>query len=233
MGQYFDIFAKVGEFQYESFENLSGAKLMEHSYVGNRIAIALRNKLAHEWTGLRIYHLGDYSEDMAFPPDEDVIIVQADVSEDFRYVFNLDKKEYLDVSKTPFGEYGYRIDGTLMLTASGYDGGGGYYGKLNTELIGRWFGDRLESSNEIKCPDFKEIYPIFHESTYIVIPNEYNPFDFENYLSMATKVTESLEDDDLKYIKKNYLDKNLLYPDYEKIIKNEINKRKRNRKGLV
>ena len=120
-----------------------------------------------------------------------------------------------------------------MLTASGYDGGGGYYGKLNTELIGRWFGDRLESSNEIKCPDFKEIYPIFHESTYIVIPNEYNPFDFENYLSMATKVTESLEDDDLKYIKKNYLDKNLLYPDYEKIIKNEINKRKRNRKGLV
>lgn len=231
MGQYFNIFVQTKEGQFESFNNIrelrGGAKLMEHSFVKNGLAIALRNKLASDWQGLRIYHLGDYA-DMEAPSEDKTTLAEPITDEDQRYVFNLDKKEYIDVQKTPFGHYCFRIDGTLMLTASGNDGGGCYYDDLNQELIGRWFGDRLEASNDIEYKDFKEIYPVFFEEFNkrgFKIPKEYNPFNYEDYLIISALITEQLDDDELKNIKDKYLGKNILYLALEGIIKNEINKR--------
>lgn len=231
MGQYFNIFAKTQNNQFESFNHIrelrGGAKLMEHSFVRNGLAIALRNKLASDWKRLKIYHLGDYA-DMETPSEDETTLVEPITDEDQRYVFNLDKKEYIDVWKTPFEHYCFRIDGTLMLTASGNDGGGSYFGELNQELIGRWFGDRLEASNEIDYKDFKEIYPVFFEEFNkhgFKIPREYNPFNYEDYLTISTLITEQLDNDELKAIEENYLGKNLLYPAFEEIVKLENNKR--------
>lgn len=231
MGQYFNIFAKTQNNQFESFNHIrelrGGAKLMEHSFVRNGMAIALRNKLASDWKGLKIYHLGDYA-DMETPSEDKTTLVEPITDGDQRYVFNLDKKEYIDTWKTPFGHYCFRIDGTLMLTASGNDGGGSYYDELNQDLIGRWFGDRLEASNDINYEDFKEIYPVFFEKFNkqgFKIPREYSPFNYEDYLIISALITEQLDDDELKNIKENYLGKNILYLALEGIIKNEINKR--------
>ena len=62
MGQYFTVRNIDKKIQIKhDFNRIGGMKLTEHSYVYNNLAVFLRNKLANEWKGDRVIHVGDYA----------------------------------------------------------------------------------------------------------------------------------------------------------------------------
>ena len=93
-------------------------------------------------------------------------------NEEIRYVYNLDKKEYVDLFKQPtqwchysneLGIGPVKINSFALLTGCGNGLGGGDYFFINHQSVGSWAGDRFVSSKEpleeykkFKCRD--EIY---------------------------------------------------------------------------
>lgn len=197
MGQYYK-FMNIDKKQ-NCQRNWHGIKLMEHSYVGNYYCDDILRLLSNEWKGDRVIHVGDYAE----PNDETVtqnivekIIKEYDVkcslyqwcdmfdevepssNEDIRYVYNLDKKEYVDLYNQPAQWFHYhkdsgigpvKINSFALLIGCGNGLGGGDYWYINGKNVGAWAGDKLVSSKEqlkeyskFKCRD--EIYNEIKES---------------------------------------------------------------------
>lgn len=62
MGQYFVVVNVDKKIEIEHDTSVMGGyKLCEHSYLGNPLALYLREMLASEWKGDRILHIGDYA----------------------------------------------------------------------------------------------------------------------------------------------------------------------------
>ena len=178
MGQYYK-FANIDKKQICQ-KNWHNIKLMEHSYLGNYYCNDILSLLSKEWKGDRIIHVGDY----ALPEDStttqnfisnlyDELNVSKDnciynfvdsfdnikctPKKDIRYVYNLDKKEYVDLYKQPIQWcHGYgkfistvKINSFALLIGCGNGlGGGDYYGQ-NRNLVGSWAGDRFVSSSKL------------------------------------------------------------------------------------
>lgn len=176
MGQYFVLYNKTKNKKINhDFEVIGGMKLTEHSYINNPLAVFLRKKLATDWKGDVIYHIGDY----ASPEDgtqtackmwdeADIILNNAkgikcrNYSDEkeivkYPYVFNNDKKQYIDIRNATVCDHWaekeniwlFYYDPLLLLTACGNGQGGGDYYGTNQEYIGSWAGDSLGASNEI------------------------------------------------------------------------------------
>lgn len=177
MGQYYK-FMNVDKKQICE-KNRHGWKLMEHSYLGNDYCDDILRLLSNEWKGDRVIQVGDYAE----PNDEtttqntiEKILKELEVPEgvslydygdsfeninskarkDIRYVYNLDKKEYVDLFKQPI-QWCYHDDKSLgavkinsfaLLIGCGNGLGGGDYHGVNEELVGYWAGDKFVSSSE-------------------------------------------------------------------------------------
>lgn len=63
MGQYYKVVNVDKQLYFTPREvGENGAKLMEWSYNGNEMVLALMNLLANEWKGDRVYVVGDYAE---------------------------------------------------------------------------------------------------------------------------------------------------------------------------
>lgn len=177
MGQYYK-FMNIDKKQICE-KNRHGWKLMEHSYLGNDYCTDILNLLSDEWKGDRIIQVGDYAEPNDETTTQDFVertLKELNVSEgislythadsfenvnpksakDIRYVYNLDKKEYVDLFRQPI-QWCYQDDkylGTVkinsfaLLIGCGNGLGGGDYHGVNEELVGYWAGDKFVSSSE-------------------------------------------------------------------------------------
>ena len=173
MGQYYRPYLK-GErdvVTLVSWDYDNGAKLMEHSWLGNEFINAVLFLLFDEKR--KVGWIGDYSLDagcnpeiyevcwgdnaqkslIVTPPqyfaDDDGIVGEG-------YLINHTKKEYID-----YKEYqklaernGWCVNPLPLLTAIGNGlGGGDYYKKnVNADLVGYWYLDELEFSINLHPP---------------------------------------------------------------------------------
>ena len=164
------IVAAISSYDYDN-----GAKLTEHSYVGNDFVLAALNML-NQHNGSRFVWCGDYQED--FEPklldedgDEMSLYSMADdfakktenmptpIDLGITYIVNLDKKEYYKIP--PYCSQKYTYHPLPLLCAAGNGlGGGDYHGK-NTKEVGRWAFDHIEVLTEkpigAKYKGFKSI----------------------------------------------------------------------------
>ncbi len=159
-----------------AFDN--GAKLMEHSYIGNNYVAAVELLLIEggRWDKHRIVWAGDYAdgEKLDSPlfqkkeyPDENdpganiysllddskelSFLITASPS-DHIYLVNFDKKQYVDKTKVPNlpgWDEPTQIHPLPLLTAEGGSGNGDYRGEDPNELIGSWARNRIGLRNAI------------------------------------------------------------------------------------
>jgi hypothetical protein len=155
----------------------NGAKLMEHSYIGNNFVEAVEFLLINDgednsrWSGNRIVWAGDYADAepnkgnnlyMLANGDGLKMLIEASPS-NYNYLINWDKKQYVDKSKCPkFGENNdWQIHPLPLLTADGNGRGGGDYHGEN-EYVGTWARDRISLTQDVP-EGFTEIIPNFIE----------------------------------------------------------------------
>ncbi|MBE6155124.1 MAG: hypothetical protein E7163_06130 [Firmicutes bacterium] len=167
-------------------------KLTEHSYIGNEYCNDILTLLSNEWKGDRVIHVGDYAEGNdgtttgklidKIERENEVKTTVYDWSRSFeeiepnkvndkiRYVYNLDKKMFIDLIKQPIQWCCYndnkisfaKFNAFALLTGCGNEQGGGDYFYHNKKKIGLWAGDKLVSSET----PLKE-YENFTEQKYI------------------------------------------------------------------
>lgn len=194
MGQYYK-FKNIDK-KEEPKEERGFAKLTEHSYLGNNYCKSVLQLLGNEWKGDRILHIGDYAED-GDGANTDELINQIKNNEhidkiyfsdykkvnshydeqNIRFVYNHDKKEFIDLWKQPIQWVGIdkkelfitKFDSFALLTACGNGLGGGDYAEscVNSNKIGYWAGDHFTSSSS-----FLKEYANYKENTFIF--NEMN-----------------------------------------------------------
>lgn len=231
-------------------------KLTEHSYLGNKYCSDILSLLSNKWKGDRVIHVGDYAEGNDGTTTEELIatiekenglskkeytvydwgntfedVKPEKDSSNIRYVYNLDKKEFVDLLKQPVQWLCYeenqiyvaKFNSFALLIGCGNEQGGGDYYTKNKEKIGLWAGDHFVSSTtRIKDYEhFKEIKPIFNEM--LTLKSR-----IKNYNEKSTKeilFKEGVElKDYLAYLKKaNKIDFTKLRLDKADLLDNEYN----------
>ena len=161
----------------------NGAKLMEHSYIGNSFVEAVEFLLIDDgegnkgrWSGNKIVWAGDYANaeplgannlySLAEEKDKLKMLIEA-VPENYHYLVNWDKKQFVDKTKcNPINGVwnikGLKIHPLPLLTADGNGRGGGDYNGEGIDYVGTWAKDRISLMKEIP-EDFTEIRPNFDE----------------------------------------------------------------------
>jgi hypothetical protein len=163
-----------------SYDYENGAKLMEHSYIGNNFVEAVEFLLINDgedkgrWANSRIVWAGDYADPEE--PEEDAENIYTKVSinkglqfliegvpSNYPYLVNWDKKEYLDKRKCPyFGDkHDWQIHPLPLLTCEGNGRGGGDY-RNDNDYVGTWSRCVVNLMKEIP-EGFTEITPNFVE----------------------------------------------------------------------
>lgn len=148
-----------------------GAKLMEHSWVGNSFMLHVQQLLApgNPWHKTRIVWTGDYSDKELFTgdPERNLYDLASDEFTDIsnqptvdgpqtRYIVNHSKNMYIDLSEVPDSvdehEQGFKeawkIHPLSVLTSSGNGRGGGDYRDDYDTNVGSWAGDVISSEYE-------------------------------------------------------------------------------------
>ncbi len=176
MGQYYKpLSMDKMEFVYShSYGN--GLKLMEHSYVGNNFVGVVERLIAKggKWFGDRIVWAGDYADPETDKDDgaehEDGNTLYSLVSENeikppnvdtkgkpqFRYIVNMDTKEFVDIEKIPGDDDNWAIHPLPLLTCEGNGRGGGDF-RGESELVGKWARQRITVQNEKPDVDHTEL----------------------------------------------------------------------------
>ena len=167
MGQYYKAYVKRGNenpIVLSPWDYNNGAKLMEHSWLGNDFVNAVYILIDKE--PARVGWIGDYSDDVGCDEEiyktcwsDDAINAFVTVSCNFfvenekivgkGFLINHSKKEFIDLKNYAIAAIDDRkmIANPLpLLTAIGNGQGGGDYHKtnINYELVGHWFMDEIE-----------------------------------------------------------------------------------------
>lgn len=180
MGQYYKPCSLEKKEAVYSHDFGNGLKLMEHSYVGNNFVAVVENLIAEggRWFGDKIVWAGDYADpevdaegnvitatwhDEKSGKDEpyDVTlyslvaenIIKPDVAKRprYRYLVNMDTKEFVDMKKIPVDHYWESAKGKQfpiyvhplpLLTCEGNGRGGGDY-RGESKLVGKWARNRI------------------------------------------------------------------------------------------
>jgi len=179
MGQYYrpislDKLECVSPYDFDSM-----AKLMEHSWLPNPFVQVVETLIAEggKWYGDRIVWGGDYADpekdkngnDRTFEYEgrqlpltlyrivSDKTIKPEKVKRpNFRYLINMDTKEFVDYKKVPDND-GWIFHPLPYLTCEGNDrGGGDYRGDDPKGLIGKWARNRITISTK-KPKDHTEL----------------------------------------------------------------------------
>ena len=181
MGQYYVAVNASNMEWVDSGDN--GAKLMEHSYIGNLFVEAVEFLLIDDgegnkgrWSGNRIVWAGDYANSepmegnnlysLVQEKDKLKMLIEA-VPENYHYLVNWDKKQFVDKTKCNpvngvWNITDMKIHPLPLLTADGNGRGGGDYNGENIDYVGTWARDRISLMKEIP-EDFTEITPNFDE----------------------------------------------------------------------
>jgi hypothetical protein len=167
MGQYYKpINIDKKEFVYSHNYN-NGLKLMEHSWIGNDFVGVIENLIAEggDWHGDRIVWAGDYADPdkgrknnlYSIIGDKEGNEIQPEVTKNkYRYVLNMDTKEFVDTKKIPVSdvytddkgkEWPFMIHPLPLLTCEGNGRGGGDFHK-GDPLVGKWARNRISVSTK-------------------------------------------------------------------------------------
>jgi hypothetical protein len=127
----------------------NGLKLMEHSYLTNSFvetfeSLIFENPQSVVWGGdyannckNRKTNLYDRCKDKT-----KVIPKNRIGTKQGRYILNISKKMFVDKTKVPSYNDGYRIHPLPLLTCEGNGGGGGdFWGKDKNKIVGSWARD--------------------------------------------------------------------------------------------
>lgn len=179
MGQYYKpINLEKKEF-LRSYEYDNGAKLMEHSYIGNNFIAAVEFLLSPDghWHKTPFVWAGDYMDDglfldklpheqvrQLFNEEEKTLYAYARhhfkeykgehaFNPDLIFIVNHSKNEYVDRSKliAHFQKDNLTINPLPLLTCSGNGRGGGDYSGVDESMVGEWAGDTI--SMEFEKPE--------------------------------------------------------------------------------
>lgn len=148
----------------------SGLKLIEHSYIGNKMMNAITYFLEHSGP-CHIVWAGDYADEifenttlcnLCFR-NETSLKITSTAPDDYilpRYLVNYDKNEFVDLEKCPKDNYGWQVHPLPVLTADSNGRGSGDYRDKNDPLVGSWCNDLI--GFERKEPEnLEEIQPDF------------------------------------------------------------------------
>lgn len=155
----------------------NGAKLMEHSYIGNSFVNAVVYLLAEDYKGYPFVWIGDYADDVTTKTGEHCIYDEAnsfiykgmgsddtkeykelkasipDEIHHYKYLINYTKKEYCVIPEKK--ENVWQVHPLPLLTCSGNSLGGGDYMLSNDEYdykedgrIGSWAFNRIGITND-------------------------------------------------------------------------------------
>lgn len=166
-----------------SWDFNNGAKLMEHSYIGNYFVGAfesLINKESGEYAGLPVAWGGDYADNEPNPHNHEKVnlydlahaygkkIKFGDIEpKHYRYIINEDDKEYIDTlnpncaCNTPWE--GLTINMLPLLIAEGNGRGGGDYHGKNERYVGIWARHIVVVSDNKPDNTYKEVEMSFEE----------------------------------------------------------------------
>lgn len=148
-----------------------GAKLMEHSYIGNQFVESFESLLIPEgpahmsrvvWAGdyaeerdcdTNLYHLAGKTKIHLSSPSTTSTTSTTSTStiRQYPYIVNHDKKSYVDKRKQRADRYGYIVHPLPLLTAEGNGLGGGDYDGPDIDMVGIWARDVI--SVEKVVPD--------------------------------------------------------------------------------
>jgi len=175
MGQYYKpISIDKKQFVY-SHAYGNGLKLMEHSWIGNDFVGVVEDLIAEggAWHGDKIVWAGDYADEDKNRKNNLYTIVSMKKHSEirprktdnkYRYVINMDTKEFVDTKKIPLSdvytdekgkEWPYTIHPLPILTCEGNGRGGGDLRK-ESDLVGSWARNRVTVSTR-KPKGFTEI----------------------------------------------------------------------------
>ena len=161
----------------------NGAKLMEHSYIGNFFVNAVVYLLAKDYKGYPFVWIGDYADPVTTKTGEHDIYNDAnnfiykgmgtDYTKEYRklkvkipnemlqykYLVNYTKRQYCIIPEKKEGVW--QVHPLPLLTCNGNGRGGGDY-RLDDERVGTWAFNRIGITNdESEIVGFKEISGFF------------------------------------------------------------------------
>lgn len=173
-------------YDYDVDGYLIGAKLMEHSYVGNPLVQDMEELIATKYKGYPFAWIGDYSDAVEINGENVDLYTEAnkfmykDYDSDsdakssrylslkrelnhekhhYKYLFNKTKKQYCVIPKENKGKS--VIHPLPLLTAYGNGRGGGDYG-IDDERVGSWAFDKIGATdNPQDFAGFDEISGFF------------------------------------------------------------------------
>jgi hypothetical protein len=164
-----------------SHDHDNGLKLMEHSYVGNNFVAKFESLLipGKEYHKSRVVWAGDYASyggntelnlyGLCETVEKVVSGLEVISSDEYPYVVNHTKKEYVDKRTMIKFSDGWQIHPLPLLTSEGNGSGGGdYHPNGNTKddgkLVGSWARDIISVEPNLDgYEDYKQIKPKFKE----------------------------------------------------------------------
>ena len=128
----------------------NGAKLMEHSYIGNEVVDQVMGYL--DSNPSRLIWAGDYADRLCpggptlYDLADDLPAMQTSHGHNssLRYVINHSREQYLYLDEYRLGDF--TIHPLPLLTAVGNGRGGGDYCGINLDSVGTWAGDLISTS---------------------------------------------------------------------------------------
>jgi hypothetical protein len=166
MGQYYKAISIDHKECVNPHALFNGAKLMEHSYLGNAVTDTVMVLLADQWHGTHIVWAGDYADNevgqrrnlysLTHMPCRAATPLHVP-----RYLLNLDTQCYVDTAALKADAHGFTLHPLPLLTCEGNGrGGGDFHG--DDSRIGRWARHRLAAS-DIAPSNFTEFDGAFAE----------------------------------------------------------------------
>lgn len=174
-----DVKSKYIGYDGKSYITGEGLKLMEHSYIGNKLMLCVEKLLipGGAWYKKPIVWAGDYAA-----PEEGTDSNLYDMSEDevtegeqisfkiknpkplteaqskrYRFIVNHTTKQFVDKDSVPSKGNGWKIHPLSLLTAEGNGGGGGdFHGRDRKGLVGSWARNIISMEKEVPA-GYKEM----------------------------------------------------------------------------
>ena len=173
MGQYYKPCSLNSKEWLYSHKYDNGSKLMEHSYIKNKLVMTVESLLAEgkKWFKHKLVWAGDYADgetegknDTIYSRLKDEMeIIPNKSNRYYRFLINHDLEEFVDKDKVRDinGIKGYKIHPLPLLTCEGNGRGGGDF-RGGSSFVGNWARNRISVSDE-RPKGFAEIIPHFNE----------------------------------------------------------------------